>query len=186
MRGGKHTLWDGGVRVISFVSGPMIPPARRGSQWDGLAHSSDWYLTIAEGIAGVAVPATTGPRPLDGTNLWPALTATAGGNTTSPRTEVIHQVVNNYTNNPADKQAYTPFPAVIRVGNYKLFLGKGDPGDATVRRWPPPVAVQIPFGKTNGTRDGYVVRRKQWKGPPLGNRASARGQLMGCFEPFRR
>ena len=43
-RGGKHTLWDGGVRVVSWISGPLVPPARRGAKWGGLAHSSDWYL----------------------------------------------------------------------------------------------------------------------------------------------
>eukprot|EP00729_Bicosta_minor_P015626 gene15626-30516_t len=108
---------------MSFVSGPLIPPARRETQWDGLAHSSDWYLTIAEGIAGVTVPATIGPRPLD----------------------VLHRVVNNYTSNPNNKQAYTPFPAVIRAGVYKRFLGKGNPGDSTIRMRPPPVAVHVPF-----------------------------------------
>lgn len=147
---------------MAFVSGPLIPPVRQGTQWDGLAHSSDWYLAIAEGIAGVTVPATIGPRPLDGKRLWPALTATARGNITkkSPRTEVLHRVVNNYTSNPNNKQAYTPFPAVIRAGVYKRFLGKGNPGDSTIRMRPPPVAVHAPFGKTNGTRDGYSVETK--------------------------
>lgn len=58
-------------------------------------------LDHRRGVAGVTVPATTGPRPLDGKNLWPALTATARGNITkkSPRTEVLHHVVNNYTSN---------------------------------------------------------------------------------------
>lgn len=146
---------------MSFVSGPLIPPARRGMQWDGLAHSSDWYLTIAEGIAGVTVPATTGPRPLDGKRLWPAhRNCKRQHHKKISRTEVLHRVVNNYTSNPNNKQAYTPFPAVIKAGVYKRFLGKGNPGDSTIRMRPPPVAVHAPFGKTNGTRDGYSVETK--------------------------
>ena len=42
LRGGKHSLWEGGVRVRSFVSGSAVPAAARGTVWDGLAHSSDW------------------------------------------------------------------------------------------------------------------------------------------------
>ena len=38
----RHTFFEGGVRVMSFISGPAVPPARRGTRWTGLAHSSDW------------------------------------------------------------------------------------------------------------------------------------------------
>ena len=61
LRGGKHTFFEGGVRVMSFVSGPMIPTARRGTRWSGMAASADWYKTIPEGIAGgPLIPANTG------------------------------------------------------------------------------------------------------------------------------
>jgi hypothetical protein len=142
LRGGKHTLWDGGVRVVSFLSGTLIPyshtqlvlysycthyaalilyslyryshtqlvlysycthytalilythytgtlipSSSRGSRWAGLARSSDWYRTIVEGIANVSLnTVNTGPRPLDGFNLWPAILS----NLSSHRTEVIH------------------------------------------------------------------------------------------------
>ena len=47
LRGGKHTYWEGGVRVAAFISGPALltaglPKQRMGSSWDGMAHSSDW------------------------------------------------------------------------------------------------------------------------------------------------
>ena len=42
---------------MSFISGPAVPPARRGTRWTGLAHSSDWYHTVVEGLAGGKVPA---------------------------------------------------------------------------------------------------------------------------------
>ena len=88
LRGGKHTFWEGGVRVVAFVSGPLIPVARRGTEYLGMLHSSDWYPTVVEGIAGGKVPAYSGPTPVDGFDVWAAIL----GNATSPRTEVIHQV----------------------------------------------------------------------------------------------
>lgn len=129
---------------MAWVSGTLIPAAVRGTDFYGLAHSSDWYRTIIEGVAGLVL-GSTGPRNIDGVNLWPALT---GKNLTSPRTEVIHQVVNNFT------AGHTTFPAVIRMGRYKLLLGHADPGDSQFRQWPPPVPAPVIFGRTNGTRDG--------------------------------
>lgn len=95
LRGGKHTFFEGGVRVACFISSPLIPEARQGTVWTGMAHSSDWYLTVFVGMAGGALPSnqsSTGPRPPDGFNLWPALLS--GG--ASPRNEVVHQVDNSH------------------------------------------------------------------------------------------
>lgn len=85
LRGGKHTFWEGGVRVVCWLASPLLPAGRRGTVWTGMAHSSDWYMTLVEGIAGGSVDRQhTGPTQPDGFNLWPALLS--GGS--SPRTEV--------------------------------------------------------------------------------------------------
>lgn len=128
---------EGGVRVISFVAGGALPAAARGTQWDGIAHSSDWYPTLVEGVAGGTIPATTGPRPPDGFNLWPALTS--GG--ASPRTEVVHQVLNQYFNDSVQ---------VIRVGDYKLIIGP-KVGDARVLQWPDNADHDVAWGNTGGS-----------------------------------
>jgi hypothetical protein len=81
-------------------------------------------------------------------------------NTTSPRTEVIHQVANKYTTltptspycNSSTRLpcATTPFGPAIRMGKYKL-VG-GHPGtDDTVVPWPAPGSKDTPFGLTSGS-----------------------------------
>jgi len=159
-RGGKHTLWEGGLRVRAFVTGSALPDSARGTTWGGLAHSSDWYLTLAEGVAGgnVALPPSvlnaTGSRAPDAFNLWPAICS----GTDSPRREIIHQVVNNYTNT-SGKVGFLKDPAAIQRGNFKLILG--DPGAAFgfdqdfVVAWPEPASKPVAFGLSNGSRDEY-------------------------------
>jgi len=118
LRGGKFTLWEGGVRARSFVSGPLIPEALRGSTWPGLSHVSDVFATFAH-LA--KAPAT---MPTDGFNLWPAISS--GG--PSPRTELVHQPINRYWNiscTPADLS--NPFlpscGAAFTQWPYKLIVG---------------------------------------------------------------
>ena len=95
-------------------------------------HASDWLPTWVIGVAGQNPSVATGPRPLDGHNLWDAWT---GPNATSPRTEIIHQVVNKYTDADCHNGslglppmcAVAPFANTIRVGRFKLIQGAGKP-----------------------------------------------------------
>ena len=138
LRGGKHTYWEGGVRGECFVFSELLPPARRGTQWNGLAHASDWYTTIILGILGLpgSVLNGTGPVAVDGVDLWPALTL--GGE--SPRAEVIVQA--------ALPSVYNTTTA-IRLGALKLIVGQ--PGDNRVLAMPPPPKELVPFGRSGGT-----------------------------------
>jgi arylsulfatase A-like enzyme len=133
LRGGKHTFYEGGVRVTAFVSGGALPSERRGSTWSGLSHASDWYRTLVEGVAGATVPTDTGPTPVDGFNIFPSLIS--GG--ASPRSEVIHQVNNSYFDENCSS---------IRQGEMKLI--RGDPGDNRTRSWPQPAAHAVPLGRS--------------------------------------
>lgn len=135
LRGGKHTFFEGGVRVMAFVSGPLIPASRRGTRWNGMAASADWYEIIPVGIArGPPLPDETGYRPPDAINLWTAIIDGAS----SPRTEVVHQVENQWSCDIT--QPGGGCVSSMRMGEMKLIIG--GPGDSrTVEK--PEVCVPV-------------------------------------------
>jgi arylsulfatase A-like enzyme len=103
-RDGKGTLYEGGNRVPAFIDWPgHIKPGKI----DGLAHVVDMYPTLAA-IAGAKMEKN---KPLDGINLWPAISE---GQPT-PRTEVIYNV--------------DPTGGAVRQGDMKLVWAAGLPGN---------------------------------------------------------
>lgn len=145
-RGGKGTWYEGGVRVVSFVNSPLLPSSVHGTEWTGMAHSSDWYVTAVEGIVGAKLP-ITGPRQVDGFNIWPALT---GVNITSPRTSVIHGVNGSQVSPPVNTTVCQVCDTVAaRFGDYKIILNVRIAQE--VVSWPTPADKSIPFGLSGGT-----------------------------------
>jgi arylsulfatase A-like enzyme len=68
LRGHKHTIYDGGVRlptVFHWPQGGLVG----GRKWDGLCGALDMFPTLMDMTAS-KMPQT---RPLDGKNVWPAL-----------------------------------------------------------------------------------------------------------------
>ncbi len=68
LRGHKHTIYEGGVRlptVIHWPKGGLVG----GKKWDGLCGALDMFPTLMA-MTGSTMPET---RPLDGKNVWPAL-----------------------------------------------------------------------------------------------------------------
>eukprot|EP00965_Chrysotila_dentata_P175388 5788812-Pleurochrysis_carterae.AAC.2 len=85
LRGGKYSLWEGGIRVAAFVSGGFLPAAVRGTKLQGMVHIADWYGTLcalARVDARDARAAAAGLPPIDSVDVWPML---SGRNLTSPR-----------------------------------------------------------------------------------------------------
>lgn len=77
LRGGKTTLFEGGVRGVSFVTGGWLPASASGHVVDGLLQHVDIPVTLAA-LAGALIPNA------DGLNVWDVVASGAA----SPRTEV--------------------------------------------------------------------------------------------------
>ena len=88
LKGGKHTDWQGGVRVNAFASGGYLPESMRGRKTEGYIHIADWYSTFCA-LAGVdpmdKQAAKANLPPIDSLNMWPLI---SGQNSTSPRIDI--------------------------------------------------------------------------------------------------
>ncbi|WP_206816343.1 arylsulfatase [Chroococcus sp. FPU101] len=95
-RDGKASLYEGGNRVVALANwqGHIQP----GSVIDQPSHIVDMYPTFI-GLAGASSEKS---KPLDGLNIWPALS----GGKTSKRNEIVYNV--------------EPFRAALRQGDWKL------------------------------------------------------------------
>lgn len=98
LRAGKGTVYEGGCRVCAFANWQGV--IKPGEVQDPL-HIVDWYPTLLK-LAGAKLDQS---KPLDGRDLWPALT---GGKVT-PRDPIVLNV--------------TPNGGAIRVGDMKLVVG---------------------------------------------------------------
>lgn len=76
LRGGKGSDFEGGVRVLAFAAGPVIPKGMRGTQREGLTHIADWYATFAHVARQTWVDdkaAEAGLPAVDSADLWPLI-----------------------------------------------------------------------------------------------------------------
>ena len=109
LRGGKHTNWEGGIRVVAFASGGFLPKSRYGMVLNGMMHNCDWYPTLAK-LAGASpddppAPGVTGVPGIDGYDMWPYI---VGKTSVSPRSQVLISAISG----------------TIIEGDMKLILGK--------------------------------------------------------------
>jgi arylsulfatase B/arylsulfatase I/J len=84
LRGHKATVWEGGVRSQTFLHWTGFSAAVKGSEWAGLAHVTDWGVTLLSALGHQPV-VDHGMSALDGLDLWSALVSGAA----SPRTEML-------------------------------------------------------------------------------------------------
>jgi len=98
LRGGKSTLYEGGVRVpaVAVWDGRIKPGSKVGAP----LHMVDWYPTLLK-LAGAPLEQ---PLPIDGRDAWAAIAEGAP----SPREEILHNV--------------TTTGGAVRVGDWKLVV----------------------------------------------------------------
>ena len=128
LRAGKGTVYEGGCRVCAFANWQGV--IKPGEVQDPL-HIVDWYPTLLK-LAGAKLDQA---KPLDGRDLWPALS----GGKVAPRDPIVLNV--------------TPNGGAIRVGNMKLVAGGNfdvhegadDPPDtqANKKKAPAPEKIEL-------------------------------------------
>ncbi|XP_046660698.1 arylsulfatase B-like isoform X2 [Homalodisca vitripennis] len=103
LRGGKDTLWEGGVRVVGAVWSPLLSGTPRVHR--GLINSEDWLPTLlsaAEGLKDEDV------NKFDGFSQWDALNKRG----TAPYDTLLHNIDDNRT------------IRAIRKGPWKIVIGR--------------------------------------------------------------
>eukprot|EP01084_Bolivina_argentea_P003676 6916_1 len=113
LRGGKATLYDGGVKGAGFISGGWLNDNRRGKQMNALMHITDWYPTFCD-IIGIE---PTNKSILDG---YSQLDNIQNGETDiyAPRSEILHNI--DPINCPIKQ---FDICGGIRMKNWKLVIG---------------------------------------------------------------
>lgn len=120
LRGGKHSLWDGGVRGTGLLAGVGI--LRAGVSFSHLMHGSDWLPTLA---AAAGIPIIS-KLPLDGVSQWPALSSPPTKTGASwPAAARTFAVLGNSTNNCKWPKGD---PRAERPRRHAQFDGPDDPG----------------------------------------------------------
>ena len=66
LRGRKGGYYEGGIRSIGFVTGPLVPSSNINTK---LMHISDWYPTLVNLAGGTLEPELE----LDGYDMWDAI-----------------------------------------------------------------------------------------------------------------
>eukprot|EP00752_Nemacystus_decipiens_P014913 g13276.t1 len=126
LRGLKHSYWEGGVKVPAFIySESHIPEARRGTEYHGLMHVTDWLPTLAS-AAGFELEGSAGP--LDGIDHWEYLVNTEFADSNdSPRQEMMYNfdpyILWADSDDSVGNAELNVAQGAYRIGNYK-YLSK--------------------------------------------------------------
>ena len=135
LRGGKGSLWEGGVRGVGFIAGgdlatfgfTRLPRVSR-----ALMHVSDWNPTLCELVGGCPL-APAAAFPLDGVSAAGLLKVGANESTTSNRTSIVHDLCLPWMGGSClehlAKVSEAPYPAAamyasIAKSGWKLTIGQ--------------------------------------------------------------
>merc|ERR1712176_1270873 len=114
LRGGKTTLFEGGVRSLAWVFGGALPPHARGTKRKELMHAVDIFPTMA-GLAGIK--SFDLPKPLSGEDMWGTIVGSQDSLT--QRTELP---INIFKNSDLWVFGHNPFAKHPAATNYSTLI----------------------------------------------------------------
>ena len=119
LRGGKHSLYEGGTRAVAFIHGKGI---RQNTPYPHLMHVVDWFATLAD-VAGYNLTKTL---PLDSISHWRQLSAASVHREIGPRSAMVYGIVPSQSG-PGIRPRVKGFGVRLDVGRkkYKLLLHNG-------------------------------------------------------------
>ena len=128
-RGGKGTLWEGGVRAPAILAGGWLPRVQHGKRLAGLCHMVDWYATFCSLSGGPCVERDSGSAPADGLDLSPWLSGAVGR---SPRERIVlehspippQQPRRQKNDQPPAGPVFANATGALLVGHWKLVHGR--------------------------------------------------------------
>lgn len=120
LRGGKHYLFEGGVRVHGFLySRQLLHTHLAGTEFKGLMHISDWLPTILSAIGHSG----SIPKDIDGIDQWAAIQGTVS----APREILMHNYDAWTTKTNGTEEFLAPLAGArgaVRVGHMKLIANE--------------------------------------------------------------
>uniref|UniRef100_V5ID93 Putative arylsulfatase j-like protein n=2 Tax=Ixodes ricinus TaxID=34613 RepID=V5ID93_IXORI len=131
LRGSKATLWEGGVRGVSFIWSPLIRKPRVAHQ---LMHVSDWLPTLYSAAGG----SVSDLGDIDGVDMWDSLLKDSA----SPRLEVLHNIDPIWN------------VSALRYGDFKYVQGSYE--DGRFDNWYKPAGLTHPSTGQSSVRDNFV------------------------------
>jgi arylsulfatase I/J len=119
LRGGKATLFEGGMRVLAFVAGGFLPPSAP-RRVDALLHAADWYGTFAR-LAGSEEAwddrraAEHGLPGIDSFDAWPLLSG-------APNPPARQELLLSYVAHTDMGHRFVSDPNVTEIGKSVAFI----------------------------------------------------------------
>eukprot|EP01094_Clydonella_sp_ATCC50884_P017824 TRINITY_DN3186_c0_g1_i2.p1 TRINITY_DN3186_c0_g1~~TRINITY_DN3186_c0_g1_i2.p1 ORF type:complete len:374 (-),score=63.56 TRINITY_DN3186_c0_g1_i2:279-1400(-) len=113
LRGGKATLFEGGIRTVAFVNNNRWIQ-KPGRTVDSLMHAVDWFTTLGN-LGGARKPSNYS---IDGVDAWAHI---SGTNTSHPRSELLLNIDPGV--NQTEGQSI-PATAGIIMDSWKLIMGE--------------------------------------------------------------
>lgn len=150
LRGGKATLYEGGVRVPCLVRWPgVIAP---GTRTNAVASALDWFPTFAD-LGLLESPQPSGPNGLDGQSIAPLLRGESLGQPLGQHRPIVWRTGSHQALHRSSWAAVRDgdWKWIRHAGQEELFDLSADPAETTDRLADrPEIAARLRVGRLTG------------------------------------